>query len=56
MSIYVYNESLKIVESFEYVGLEVPSNHRWNKCATYRLEAGKRPDYAFENTYNHGVK
>ena len=42
------------VLSFKYLGLEVPSNHRWNECATRRLEAGKRAYYAFENTCNHG--
>ena len=41
-------------ESFKYLGLEVPLNHRWNECATHRLEAGKRAYYAFENTCNHG--
>ena len=28
--------------------------HRWNECANYHLEAGKRAYYAFENTCNHG--
>ena len=42
------NEPLECVESFKYLGLEVPSNHR---C---RLEAGKRAYYAFENTCNLG--
>ena len=48
------NELLECVESFKYLGLEVPSNHRWNECDTRRLEAGKRAYYAFENTCNHG--
>ena len=48
------NESLECVESFKYLGLEVPSNHRWNECATLRFEAGKGAYYAFENTCNHG--
>ena len=48
------NEPLECVESFKYLGLEVPSNHRWNECATRRLEAGKRAYYAFENTCNLG--
>ena len=42
---------LECVESFKYLGLEVPSNHKWNECATRRLEAGKRAYYAFENMY-----
>ena len=32
------NEFLEIVEGFKYLGLEVPSNHRWNECATHRLD------------------
>ena len=48
------NESLECVENFKYLGLEVLSNHRWNECATYRLEAGKREYYTFENTWNCG--
>ena len=48
------NEPLECVESFKYLGLEVPSNHKWNECATRRLEAGKRAYYAFENTCNLG--
>ena len=33
------NEPLECVERFKYLGFEVPSNHRWNECATRRLEA-----------------
>ena len=47
------NEPLECVESFKYLGPEVPSSHRWNECATCRLEAGKQTYYAFENTCNH---
>ena len=38
----------------QYLDLQVLSNHRWNECATRRLEAGKRAYYAFENTCNLG--
>ena len=48
------NEPLECVESFKYLGLEVPSNHRWNECAARCLEAGKRAYYAFENTCDRG--
>ena len=48
------NEPLKCVEWFKYLALEVPSNHRWNECATRYLEARKRAYYAFKNTCNHG--
>ncbi|MCO5583232.1 hypothetical protein L7F22_037140 [Adiantum nelumboides] len=49
----VYNkEPLEVVESFKYLGLEVPANHKWKECAMQRLEAGKRAYYAFENMCN----
>ena len=48
------NAPLEIVESFNYLGFEVPSNHRWIECATRHLEARKKAYCAFENTYNHG--
>ena len=48
------NDPLKCVESFKYLVLKVPSNHRWNECVTCRLETGKRAYYTFENTCNHG--
>ena len=52
----MYNsEPLDCVECFKYLGLKVPSNHRWNECATRRLEARKITYYAFENTCNHGA-
>ncbi|MCO5605801.1 hypothetical protein L7F22_059985 [Adiantum nelumboides] len=51
----VYNkEPLEVVESFKYLGLEVPANHKWKDCAMRRLEAGKRAYYAFENMCNAG--
>ena len=34
------NEPLECVESFKYISLEVPSNHRWNECAIRRFEGG----------------
>ena len=48
------NEPLENVENFQYVGLEVPSNHRWNECATCCLETRKRAYYVFKSTCNHG--
>ena len=41
------NETLEVVESFKYLGLEIPTNHKWHECAMRRLEAGKRAYYAF---------
>ena len=43
------NEVLEVVESFKYLGLEVPANHKWHECAMRHLEAGKKSYYAFEN-------
>ena len=40
---------IEAVDSFKYIGLEIPSDHRWYKCATKRRENGKRAYYAFEN-------
>ena len=48
------NEPLECVKSLKYLGLEVPLNHKWNKCTTNCLDARKRPYYAFENMCNHG--
>ena len=51
----VYNkEQLEVVESFKYLGLKVPANHKWHKCAMQRLEARKRAYYAFENMCHQG--
>ena len=46
------NEPLEVVESFKYLRLEIPHNHKWNKCAMQRLEAGKGAYYTFENKCN----
>ena len=40
---------IEVVDSFKYLGLEIPSDHRWYKCATKRRENGKWAYYAFEN-------
>ena len=48
------NESLKNLESSKYLGLEVPSNHRWNEFASRCLQAGKRAYYAVKNICNGG--
>ena len=38
----MYNkEPLELVESFEQLGLEIPSNYRWNECTTRHLEVGR---------------
>ena len=51
----VYNgKSIETVESFKYLGLEVPANYKWRECAMRRLEAGKRAYYAFENMCHQG--
>ena len=48
------NQPLEVADSFKYLGLKVPSNHKWKDCAMQRLEAGKRAYYAFENMCNAG--
>ena len=48
------NNPLETMESFKYLGLEVPLNHRWNECVALLLAMGKRAYNAFENTCNHG--
>jgi len=48
------NETLEVVESFKYLGLEVPANHKWHECAMRLLEAGKRAYYELENMCNAG--
>ena len=35
------NEPLEVVDSFKYLGLEVPSNHKWHECAMWGLEVKK---------------
>ena len=45
------NETLKVVERFKYLVLEVSTNHKWHECA---MEAGKRAYYALENMCNAG--
>ena len=48
------NEPFECVESFKYPKLEVPSNHKWNKCTIRRFEAAKRAYYVFKNTCDYG--
>lgn len=43
-------EGLETVESFKYLGIEVPSNHKWQSCVDKRIVAGWKSYYAFENT------
>ncbi len=51
----VYNhEPLEVVESFKYLGLEIPTNRKGRECAMRWLEAGKRAYYAFKNLCNKG--
>mgnify|MGYP000698120891 CR=1 FL=1 len=49
------NEPLECVENFKYLGLEVPSIHRWNECATH-CRGGFRPQgERFADRCEHGV-
>ena len=48
----MYNKvPLETVESFKYLGLDVPSKHRCFECATHNLYARKR---AMVEKYNLG--
>ena len=42
------NELFEIMKSFKDLGLEVPSNYRWNEYATHLLEVGEKAYDAFE--------
>ena len=39
----------KIVQNINYIGLEVPSNLKWNEYGNLYLEAQKRGYYILEN-------
>ena len=43
------NEQLEVVESFKYFGIEVLSNHKWNKCNTCHLQVKKRSHYLYHD-------
>ncbi|MCO5581159.1 hypothetical protein L7F22_035037 [Adiantum nelumboides] len=46
----MYNgHELEVVDRFKYLGIDIPSNHAWGKCAQKRLDAGKAKYYQFEN-------
>ncbi|MCO5586433.1 hypothetical protein L7F22_040373 [Adiantum nelumboides] len=46
----MYNgHELEVVDRFNYLGIDIPSNHAWGKCAQKRLDAGKAKYYEFEN-------
>ena len=48
------NQPLEVIDSFKYLGLKVPSNHKWKGCAMQCLEAKNRAYYAFKNMCNAG--
>ena len=33
-------QEIEVAESFKYLGINVPSNHRWGQCVNTRLDAG----------------
>ena len=54
--ILMYNgQSLKVVDCFKYLGINVPSNHMWGACAQSRMEAGMAKYYEFENMGKQSV-
>ncbi|MCO5551454.1 hypothetical protein L7F22_004957 [Adiantum nelumboides] len=54
--ILMYNgQSLEVVDSFKYLGINVPSNHAWGHCAQSGIEASKAKYYEFENMCKQSV-
>ncbi|MCO5579440.1 hypothetical protein L7F22_033295 [Adiantum nelumboides] len=54
--ILMYNgQSLEVVDSFKYLGINVRSNHAWGHCAQSTIEASKAKYYEFENMCKQSV-
>ena len=49
------NEPLDTMERFKYLGLEIPSNHRWNECSSANTFLHYR-DYSINYYYKRGRK
>ena len=45
-------EPLKVVQSFKYLGINVPSTNRWNACYESRLQASWNSYYMLKNHCN----
>ena len=43
------DQAIEVVDSFKYLGVDIPSNHAWGSCVRSRLDAGKAKYYQFEN-------
>ena len=37
------------VDSFKYLGIDIPSNHAWGQCVKNRIDAGQAKYYQFES-------
>ncbi|MCO5593426.1 hypothetical protein L7F22_047440 [Adiantum nelumboides] len=46
----MYNgQAIEVVESFKYLGVSIPSNHKWGQKVHNRINAGHAKYYQFEN-------
>ena len=51
--IHYARQHIEVVSTFKYMGIEIPTNHRWHTCVEQQLAVGKSKYYQFENDYNH---
>ena len=42
-------QQIEQVNSFRYLGIDIPSNYAWGQCARHRIDAGHAKYYQFEN-------
>ena len=42
-------QQIEQVTSFKYLGIDIPSNYAWGKCAQNRIDVGYAQYYQFEN-------
>ena len=47
------NRPIENVSEFKYLGIEIPSSYKWNRCMDRRLAAAKRMHYMMETICNH---
>ena len=45
-------EHIQFVQSFKYLGIDVPTTNKWNTCFDSSLQAGWKSYYLLENQCN----
>ena len=45
-------EHIQFVQSFKYLGIDVPATNKWSACFDSRLQAGWKSYYLLENQCN----